>query len=76
MIENKIKRLIYEVLNVNFSIITSGASLIDGLGADSLEMIEIVTAVEEKFDIDINDDDMEKIVTVDNLFKLVKNKIK
>ena len=62
--EERIKEIIVEQLGVEASEITSDASFIDDLGADSLDTVELVMAFEEEFDIEIPDEDAEKIRTV------------
>jgi acyl carrier protein len=62
--EARIKEIIVEQLGVDESQITPDASFIDDLGADSLDTVELVMAFEEEFDIEIPDEDAEKIRTV------------
>jgi acyl carrier protein len=62
--EDRIKEIIVEQLGVDADQITSDASFIDDLGADSLDTVELVMAFEEEFDIEIPDEDAEKIRTV------------
>ena len=62
--EDKIKEIIVEQLGVEESEITSDASFIDDLGADSLDTVELVMAFEEEFDIEIPDEAAEKIRTI------------
>ncbi len=62
--EERIKEIIVEQLGVDASEITPDASFIDDLGADSLDTVELVMAFEEEFDIEIPDEDAEKIRTV------------
>ena len=63
-VEEKIKELIVEKLSVEPEDITPDASFIDDLGADSLDLVELMMALEETFDAEIPDDDAEKISTV------------
>lgn len=63
-IEEKVKQVIVEQLGVDESEVTPTASFIDDLGADSLDTVELVMALEESFGIEIPDEDAEKIVTV------------
>jgi acyl carrier protein len=60
----KVKNIIMEQLGVEESQVTTEASFIDDLGADSLDTVELVMAFEEAFDIEIPDEDAEKIITV------------
>ena len=62
--EERIKEIIVEQLGIDAAQITSDASFIDDLGADSLDTVELVMAFEEEFDIEIPDEDAEKIRTV------------
>lgn len=63
-IEDKVKKLIAEKLNVDISDVVPEASLIDDLGADSLAIVELIMTMEEEFDIEIPDEDAEKLATV------------
>jgi acyl carrier protein len=63
-IEDKIKKIIAEKLGVEANEIVPEASFVDDLGADSLDLVELIMSMEEEFDIDISDDDAEKLVTV------------
>jgi acyl carrier protein len=65
--EARIKEIIVEQLGVDESQITPAASFIDDLGADSLDTVELVMAFEEEFDIEIPDEDAEKIRTVQDV---------
>lgn len=60
----KVKNIIMEQLGVEEAQVTSEASFIDDLGADSLDTVELVMAFEEAFDIEIPDEEAEKIITV------------
>jgi acyl carrier protein len=62
--EDKIKKMIAEKLGVDPSEVVPEASFVDDLGADSLDLVELVMSMEEEFDIDISDEDAEKIITV------------
>ena len=63
-VEEKVKQIIVEQLGVEEGEVTSSASFVDDLGADSLDTVELVMAFEESFDIEIPDEDAEKIRTV------------
>jgi acyl carrier protein len=63
-IEQKVKQIIVEQLGVDESQVDPTASFVDDLGADSLDIVELVMAFEEKFDLEIPDEDAEKIATV------------
>lgn len=62
--EEKVKELIIEQLGVEKSQVTENAKFVDDLGADSLDTVELVMALEEEFSIEIPDEDAEKIVSV------------
>lgn len=74
MIEEKVKEIISKQLGVNASEITPEASFVEDLGADSLDTVELVMAFEEAFNIEIPDEDAEKIVKVKDAIEYIKNK--
>lgn len=63
-IDERVKQIVAEQLGVDEDQVTSEASFMDDLGADSLDTVELVMALEEEFDIEISDEDAEKIQTV------------
>ncbi len=63
-VQERVKKIIEEQLGVNSEQITSEASFINDLGADSLDTVELVMALEEEFGLEISDEDAEKITTV------------
>jgi len=63
-IDERVKKIIVEQLGVNESEVTTSASFVDDLGADSLDTVELVMALEEEFDCEIPDEEAEKITTV------------
>jgi len=63
-IEDKVKKIIAEKLSVEMEEVVPEASFVDDLGADSLDLVELIMSMEEEFDIDISDEDAEKLVTV------------
>ena len=63
-VELKVKKIIVEQLGVDESHVDASASFVDDLGADSLDIVELVMAFEEAFELDIPDEDAEKIATV------------
>ena len=69
----KVKGIIVEQLGVSESAVTMEASFIDDLGADSLDIVELVMALEEEFDMEIPDEDAEKIVTVSDVVDYIKD---
>ena len=71
----KIKGIIVEQLGVPEASVTMEASFIDDLSADSLDIVELIMAIEEAFDIEIPDTDAEKVVTVANVVDYVKDHV-
>ena len=63
-IEDRVKKIVVEQLGVKDEEVTPNASFVDDLGADSLDTVELVMALEEKFGVEIPDEDAEKITTV------------
>ncbi len=72
----KVKGIIVEQLGVAENSVTMEASFIDDLGADSLDIVELVMALEEEFDIEIPDADAEKVVTVGDVVDYIKENVK
>ena len=71
----KVKAIIVEQLGVVESSVEMEASFIDDLGADSLDIVELVMALEEEFDMEIPDSDAEKVVTVGDVVDYIKDSI-
>ena len=71
----KVKGVIVEQLGVAEGHITMKASFIDDLGADSLDIVELIMALEEEFDIEIPDSDAEKVVTVGDVVEYIKDHV-
>ena len=74
-VEDKVKDIIVEELGVEREKLTSEASFMEDLGADSLDTVELVMAFEKEFDIDIPDEDAEKLRTVGDAMKYLHDKI-
>ena len=72
-VEEKVKEIICEQLGVEEDDVTPNAKFIEDLGADSLDTVELVMALEEHFDIQIPDEDAEKIVTVGDAIQYIKD---
>ena len=72
---DKVKEIIIEQLGVTESSITMEASFIDDLGADSLDIVELIMALEEEFDLEIPDSDAEKLVTVGDVVEYIKDNV-
>ncbi len=68
----KVKKIIVEQLGASESSITTEASFIDDLGADSLDIVELIMALEEEFDMEIPDSDAEKVATVGDVVEYIK----
>jgi acyl carrier protein len=73
-VEEKVKEIIVDQLGVDDKQVTATASFIDDLGADSLDTVELVMALEEEFDIEIPDDEAEKITKVQDAIDYIKNR--
>ena len=74
-LEDRISELIVDQLGVTKDEIVPEASFIDDLGADSLDIVELVMAMEETFDIEIPDDDAEKIQTIGDALSYLKERV-
>ena len=72
-VEEKVQQIVCEQLGVSPEEVKPEASFIDDLGADSLDTVELVMALEEEFDIEIPDEDAEKIATVQNAVDYIKD---
>jgi len=75
-IEAKVKKMISEQLGVPETDVKPEASFVNDLGADSLDTVELVMALEEEFGVEIPDEDAEKIATVQNAIEYIKAKSK
>ena len=74
-VEKKLVKIVAEALSVDVDKVVSTASFIDDLGADSLDIVELVMAFEEEFDCEIPDDDAEKIKTVQDALDYISQKM-
>ena len=72
---DKLRESIAEVLNVDADEITMDTTFVDDLGADSLDVFQIIMGIEEEFDIEISNEDAEKIVSVGDAVEQIKNAI-
>lgn len=70
-IAGKLKDIIVDQLSVKAESVVPGASFVDDLGADSLDLVELIMAFEETFDVEIPDEDAEKIITVQDAVNYV-----
>jgi len=73
MIFEKVRDIIVEQLGVEEDDVTMESSFIDDLGADSLDIVELIMALEEEFDLEIPDNEAEKIATVGDVVEYIKN---
>ena len=71
-IEDRVKKIVVERLGVSEDQVTPDASFVDDLGADSLDTVELVMALEEEFDAEIPDDQAEKITTVKQAVEFIQ----
>ena len=74
-IEARVKKIIIDQLGVKEEQVTNDASFVEDLGADSLDTVELVMALEEEFEIEIPDEDAEKITTVQQAIDYIKKHI-
>lgn len=73
-IAERVKKIIVDQLGVEADEVNENASFVDDLGADSLDVVELVMAFEEEFDLEIPDEDAEKISTVGDAIQYIKEK--
>lgn len=73
---DRVKKVVVDQLDVNEDEVNAAASFVDDLGADSLDVVELVMGLEEEFDVEIPDEDAEKIATVDDAVKYIDEKSK
>ena len=73
MVFDKVKELIIDQLDVDEDSVTAGASIQDDLGADSLDVVDLVMSLEEEFDIEIPDEAVENIKTVGDIVKYIED---
>ncbi len=75
MVFDKIKDIIVEQLDVEEDAVTMEASITEDLGADSLDVVYLVMSIEESFDVEIPDEEVENIKTVGDIVKYIENKV-
>lgn len=73
-IEERVKKIVVEQLGVKDDEVKNSASFVDDLGADSLDTVELVMALEEEFDCEIKDEEAEKITTIQEAIDFIKAK--
>jgi acyl carrier protein len=71
-VEDKVKKIIAEKLSVDLEEVVPAASFVDDLGADSLDLVELIMSMEEEFDIEISDEDAEKLATFQDVSDYIK----
>ena len=74
-VKNKVTKIIVDQLGVNEKEVTPQASFIEDLGADSLDIVELVMALEEEFDIEISDEEAEKITKVQEAVDFIQSHV-
>ncbi|MFT3950486.1 MAG: acyl carrier protein [Oscillospiraceae bacterium] len=74
MVFDKVKDIIVEQLGVDAENVTMEASITEDLGADSLDVVDLVMSIEEEFDVEIPEDEVENIKTVGNIVKFIEEK--
>ena len=75
-VEEKVKHIIVEQLGVDAEEVKQEASFVDDLGADSLDVVELVMALEEEFGLEISDEDAEKLSTVQHAMTYIQTNVK
>lgn len=75
MVFEKVKEILCEQLDVEEDKVTVEASIVDDLGADSLDVVDLIMSLEEEFDVEIPDEDVENMKTVGDIVKYIENKI-
>ncbi len=70
-VENKVKKIIAEKLGVEIENVVPEASFVDDLGADSLDLVELIMTMEEEFEMEISDEDAEKLVKVKDVIDFI-----
>ena len=74
MVFDKVKEIIVDQLDVEEEKVVAGANIQDDLGADSLDVVDLVMSLEEEFDVEIPDDDVDSIKTVGDIVKYIEDK--
>ena len=74
-IEKRVKEIIVEQLGVNESEVAPEAKFVDDLGADSLDLVELVMALEEEYNMEISDEDAEKILSVGDAIEYIQSHV-
>ncbi|MGN1133908.1 MAG: acyl carrier protein [Oscillospiraceae bacterium] len=74
MVFEKVRDIVVENLDVDADAVTPEASIIDDLGADSLDVVDLIMAIEEEFDVEVPDEEVANIKTVDDIVKYIESK--
>lgn len=72
----KIRQIIAGILNIDIETVTADSTFIEDLGADSLDIFQVIMGIEEEFDIEISPEEAEQVVTVGDAAKLVRSAVK
>lgn len=72
-VEDKVIKIVAEKLDVDLDEVVPKAALVDDLGADSLDLVELVMTMEEEFDIEISDEEAEKLVTIQDAIDFINS---
>lgn len=72
-VEERVKKMIAEKLGVDLSEVVPEASFVNDLGADSLDLVELIMTMEEEFEMEISDEDAEKLITVKNAIDFINS---
>jgi len=72
-VEDRVKKIIAEKLGVDLSEVVPEASFVNDLGADSLDLVELIMTMEEEFEMEISDEEAEKLVTVKNAIDFINS---
>ena len=70
-VEDKVKKIIAEKLSVDLAEVVPEASFVDDLGADSLDLVELIMSMEEELEVEISDEDAEQLVTVKDAIEYI-----
>lgn len=72
----KIRQIIAEILNIDPATVTADSTFIEDLGADSLDIFQVIMGIEEEFDIEVSPEEAERVVTVEDAARLVRSAVK